>query len=262
MSDKTFEKSIKELVLDKIKKGEVKMRPKAHFILKTILALSVAVVLVLFVLYLTSFISFSFKAGGIGVLPGFGSRGLGSLFSAMPWPLILIAAVLIFVLEILVRRFAFSYRQPILYSVLAIVLVVSLGSFAVNKTYLHPALFQRAQENRLPLAGGLYRDFGLPKSQDMNRGIVSEITESGFYFKANGEALNVIVSAETRFPKGAGIKEGELVMVLGERKGDTIQAFGISKINDDFNFFRGDRSTSTEPRHMLMPFRRPAPLEK
>jgi hypothetical protein len=260
MNDQNIKKSIKEIVLDKIKKGEVKMRPKAHFVLKTILALSGAIILALFVLYLISFIAFALRAGGMGSLPGFGSRGLSSLLVSIPWLLILIAALLIVALEILVRRFAFSYRRPILYSVLTIIFLVFMGSFIINKTYLHPSLFQRAQEGRLPVAGEFYRDFGMPKSRDMHRGIVSGITDDGFYLKTpEGETLTVVIASETRFPMGVGIKEGDAVMVLGGRDNNTIQAFGISKINDEFNFFRQGRPTTTDPRQMLMPYRMPVP---
>lgn len=263
MNGEILKKSIKDLVLDKIKKGEVKMRPKAHFVLKTILVLSGAVILALFVLYLISFIAFALRAGGIGSLPGFGSRGLGSLLVSIPWLLILIAIFLIAALEILVRRFSFSYRRPIFYSVLTIVFLVFMGSFIINKTYLHPVLFQRAQEGRLPVAGEFYRDFGMPKSRDMHRGVVSEITDDGFYLKTpEGEILTVVIASETRFPMGVGIKEDDAVMVLGERNKDIIQAFGVSKINDDFNFFQQGRPTTTDPRHMLMPYRMPVPLEK
>jgi len=225
-------------VLEKIKSGKIKMRPKIYFILKAILVgLSVAVIAI-FILYLISFIVFTLRMSGIWFAPGFGFYGVKIFLFSLPWILISIAIILIIVLEILVKHFSFAYRRPILYSILGIITLVLLGSFALSQIKIHPYLFQKSQERHLPVAGKFYRDFGAGKFRNAHRGIVSEITDNGFFIETrHNETLNIIITPETRFPFGKDIKENDSVMILGERDNCTVRAFGVRKVDDNLNNF-------------------------
>ena len=225
-------------VLEKIKSGRIKMRPKAHFVLKTVLAALGFILIILFVLYLISFIVFTLRMSGIWFAPGFGFYGVKIFLFSLPWLLILIAIILIIVLEILVKYFSFAYRRPILYSVLGIITLALLGSFVISQTKIHPYLFQKAQERNLPVAGKFYRDFGAGKFRNAHRGVVSEITDNGFLVETrHNEILKIIITSETRFPFGKDIKESDSVMILGERDNGAVRAFGVRKINDILNDF-------------------------
>ena len=141
-------------------------------------------------------------------------------------------------MEILVKRFSFAYRRPILYSILGIIALALLGSFVIGQIKIHPYLFQRAQEKRLPMAGKFYRDFGAGKFHNAHRGITFEITKNGFKIETHGnETLNIIITPDTRFPFGKDIKENDSVMILGERDNCTVRAFGIRKVDDILNDF-------------------------
>jgi len=234
------QKSIEEVVLNKIKSGEVKMRPKIYFVLKTtLIALSVFVV-ILFVLYLVSFIVFTMRASGAWFLPGFGPLGARTFLFSLPWILILIAVILIVALEVFAKHFTFVYRRPIVYSMLIIIALVLLGGFIIERTSFHPDLFWRAREGHLPLMGRIYRDPNMMvEPQNVHHGVVSELTEEGFRLKkSNDEILNVVVSGETQFPFEKEIKEGDIVVVMGERNDDTVQAFGVRRINDELDIFQ------------------------
>jgi len=139
-------------IIDKIKKGEIKMKPKAHFVLRTLLIVLGTSVGFLFALYLTSFILFSMQA----------VCGLMPILISLPWLLIFLSVALIIVLEILTKQFSFVYRRPVLYIVLVIIISVLFGSFVVNKTKVHPFLFDRAEKHRLPIMGPMYRGYGKP----------------------------------------------------------------------------------------------------
>lgn len=234
--------SISDKILNKIRSGEVKMRPKIYFILRAVLIVLGVVAVALFALFLISFINFNLRASGSWFLPGFGFRGLGIFFSSLPWLLILIAVLLIIVLEVLVKQFSFAYRRPILYSILGIILLVFLGSFIIGKTQVHPGFFWRAQEGKLPVAGQFYRGYGISRLHGAHTGVVSELTDNGFRIETNdGQILTVVIAPKTRFPFGISVKENDTVMVLGERDNDTIQAFGIRKITDDLKVFPRNR---------------------
>lgn len=227
--------SLSKGVLDKIETGQVKMRPRIHFVLKSLLITLGLILTTLFALYLISFVVFVLRTSGVFYLPGFGFPGLKIFLISFPWLLIFIAIILIIVIEILVKHFSFAYRRPILYSLLGILILVFVGSFIVYRTQLHSGLFERAEEGRLPVAGPLYKGYGMPEFEDVHHGIVSEITDNGFMVEeSDGQILNIVVSPETRFPSGKNIKENDLVMILGEQDNGKLNALGIRKINNGF----------------------------
>jgi hypothetical protein len=236
MTNNNLEKpSIANKVIHQIKDDKIKMRPKIYFLLKT-LAIALGIFFAaLFILYLISFIIFALRASGVWYLPCFGLRGIGASFLLLPWLLIAISVILIVILEILVKHFAFAYRKPVLYSILFVVIFALFGSFMVDRAGLQSGLFKRAEQGNLPFAGEFYRDLGKAKNKDARRGIVSEITDNGFLIKTrNNDALEIIVTPETRFPFDEEIKENDTIIVFGKRDNGSVQAIGIRKVDDDF----------------------------
>lgn len=230
--------SLTEKVLEKIKSGQVKMRPKFHFVLKTLLVVGAIIVVAGFILFLVSFISFHLRASGVWYLPGFGPSGLGAYLKLLPWFLIFISLILIVILEILAKRFAFVWRRPVFYSLLAVIFIALIGGLLIDRTPLHPGLFWQARQGKLPLMAPAYREFGAPKFREVQRGIVEELTENGFILKkADDELLTVILSSATQFPFGKEIKDGDSVVVMGEREDSMVRALGVRKIDDEFRVF-------------------------
>jgi len=233
MNSDSQKSSISDKVLKQIEKDQVKMRPKIYFILKALLIMSGIFIIALFALYLVSFIVFALRASGAWYLSGFGFQGIRASIVLIPWLLIFVALLLIVTLEALVKRFSFSYRQPILYSVLGIIIFVFLGSFAICKTGLHPNLFQKAREGRLPVAEEFYRGYGMGKFHNVHRGVVSELRDNGFSIKTcRDEILLVIVTPETLFLFESNVEMHDMVIILGERDDHIIIALGVRKIND------------------------------
>ena len=205
------------------------MKPKAYFILKATLIVLAAAIISLFALFLISFVSFALRANGILVLPIFGFRGFGAFLTSVPWLLIILSAFLIFILEILFRHFSFTYRRPILYSVMGVIILVLLGSFIIDRTSFHPNLFDRAQHGRLPIFGPVYRGFGgLQRPANAHFGTVTEILEQSFIIKNRNEEAIKVFFQEDLTPD---IKIDDTVMVFGEKEGDTVIAEGIIKVN-------------------------------
>ncbi len=224
--------SLIKRVLEQVRNGRVKMRPKSYFILRTILVVLIVCLVALFVLYLVSFIVFNLRTSGVWFLPKFGFGAMGVFFRSLPWLLIVIALVLIIVLEVFVKRFPFAYRRPILYSVLGIILLAFLGSFLIAKTPFHPELFWRAREGRLPMMGGFYGGLGLPKLADVHQGIVIGITDEGFSIETpRGELLTVVATSTD-------IQENDRVVVLGKRDDNRVEAFDVRKVDDEFDIFQ------------------------
>ncbi len=225
-------KPIKERVLEAIKSGNTHMRPKWHFILYGALFVIGGIILLLVILYLASFIVFTVRHTGVVFAPRFGSRGLFVFLRSLPWLLILLSLFFIVILEVLVRRYSFAYRKPLLYSIFAIVLIVVVGG--VSAESLHRPIFRAAGEDRLPFGGRFYQHFGMPHFHDIHRGTVGKLTDNGFTLKEEEyEATStVFINDRTRMPPGIDIKEGDTVVVFGDSDNGEIQSYGIQEIEE------------------------------
>ena len=228
--------NIKQQVLDAIKSGAVKQRPHWYFVLRGILVgTGIAIVLCL-AFYLASFILFMLRQSGVWFAPSFGLRGWFAFFRSLPWLLIGFSIIFIAALEIMVRRYAFAYREPLSYSILGIVGVVFLGSVIVFETSLHRSLFVQAERRDLPPPiASFYRDYLEQRFDDVHPGLVVATTSAGFILQElyDNATASVVVASDTSLPSRIGIAPSDTVVVFGSEASNVIQAVGIRKVGSD-----------------------------
>ncbi|HEX5429524.1 MAG TPA: hypothetical protein VFX17_00405 [Patescibacteria group bacterium] len=226
--------SIKDKILKSIEAGKVQMRPRWHFVLRTILLVIGIVLAVLALLYLISFVIFALHQTGAWFVPRFGLGGLMEFLTSFPWLILLLALVFTVILEILVRKYSFGYQKPLLYTTLAIVVLVAAGGFAVSQTPFHRGLFDSARLHELPVAGGFYRLYGTPSSDNVAIGSIVRINNPGYTIQDRRDIMfEILVDDNTNFPDGNDFGIGDSIVVFGHR-GDSnqIQALGIGKITE------------------------------
>ena len=241
-------KSIQDNVLAAINAGQVHMRPRWHFVAKAVLLVTGIVLAVLVLVYIVSLIIFILHQTGVWFTPGFGLRGVREFLVGLPWFLVGLIIVFIVILQILVKHFSFSYGRPLLYSAVAIVLLVGAGGFAIALTPIHQNLFNHARDNELPFAGGLYRQYGLPREPrgGVVPGEIIEIIEHGYNINTpRSELLQVLVTPQTHLSKDSNLEIGDRIVVVGDRQGTIITAFGIQEVDRDAMQFAPPRP----PRH-------------
>ncbi|MBI2056546.1 MAG: hypothetical protein HYT37_04205 [Candidatus Sungbacteria bacterium] len=223
--------SIQEVVLGKIKAGSTHMRPRWFFLLYGFFGTAGFLALLLVMLYFTSFIIFLLRKTGVWFLPSFGAWGLKIFLLSLPWVLIISSIVFLFLLEAALRRYSFAYRKPILYSLGGIVVIIIAADIAVSMAGIHETLLLHARDGRLPVAGRLYRSYGMQESERVYLGVVKQMIEEGMLVETvRGETLIAVVLPETRFPFGIDFERGDMVLVIGEKSGNAIMAQGIRKI--------------------------------
>ncbi len=214
-----------------IESGRVCMRPRWHFILRAGLSAVGAVLVFLTLLYLTSFILFALRESGVLFVPAFGRFGWWVFLLSLPWVLIIFILFFILLLEIMVRRYAFAYRRPLLYSAIGIMVLVASGGFVVAATPLHHRMVRLAERRDLPLAGPMYHHYRDPRLRNVHPGEVTAIQDRGFAMQnRRSEVIMVTITSTTRLPTGAVFYPGDMVVVFGERANGVIQAFGVRKI--------------------------------
>lgn len=220
---------LKDAVLKAIESGQVKMRPKWQFVLRTVVLVLGIVLVALTTLFLASFIVFALRQTGVLFVPGFGREGFGAFFGSLPWVLLAVAVVFMILLEVLIRKYSFAYGRPLTYSAVGVVVIVLAGGVAIGYTSFHQNLFDRAERGNLPIGGPMYEHFMQPQD-NVTVGVITGLTNPGYKIRdRRGKIFTVKVTSQTKLPPGNDFTIGDNVVVLGSRHGDSIDAIGIEK---------------------------------
>jgi hypothetical protein len=224
-------KTVQEEVVDAIERGRVCMRPRWQFILRGVLAALGGVLIALALLYVISLILFMAKQSGLAVAPLIGWKGMLTFMRALPWLLITLSLAFIVLLEVLVRRYSFAYRRPLLVSALGIITLVFVGGFLVAQTSFHRRVFRGARDHKLLFIERVYRAGGMPPP-GVYRGFIDATTTQGFYLRAvDGGRMPIGITSETRLPRDWSPKLDTPVIIFGLPASDTVQAVGVKVIS-------------------------------
>lgn len=236
MKEENIQNNIENDVLKRIELGELKMKPKSYFVVKSVILIGLTFLTFVMATVLVSFIIFSLKSRGDIFLLGFGTKGLYRFILVFPWYLLIANAFLVFFLDYLLRRFRYGYNSPILYLFLATLVFVTLFSFVVNFTSFHERLSKFAEKNRIPFARDMYIDARKSHSEkSLYRGVVTFIGDNYFILRSGSE--NVSQKDEIRVVAPPGLDPrnfvhiGEEVYVAGYMAtGTNVASFGVHKI--------------------------------
>ncbi len=240
-------RNTREIIIEKIKAGEVVMRPRWHFACQTIFWTLGLIVVSLVALYLTSFLMFVLHSSGMRFMPLFGYRGIAFAVISSPWVLISATFLFVAVLYVLVRKFSFSYRKPVVYSLLATVFGVLLVSTMIHFLEIHSRMYTFSERHSIPGISKMYQSLPLPP-EGVYAGRVSRIvSESTFIVQNKSEEVTVFVDAMTKMPKSE-IREGLFVVIFGNKNKEQaeIQAFGVRIVSDQSMRHMVDRFTERE----------------
>ncbi len=228
--------SITEKVVSKIEKGELKMKPRAYFIAKMISVIGLLVLAFLLVLYFGSLIIFILRVNDILLFHGMGFQVIRSILLSFPWYLVFLIFILITLIGILGKGFRFIYRKPLILTLFSILILVIASSFLIERSSLHYSFFRMAEEERLPLAGRMYRDLGNIDIDNTYFGIILRKENDLWAIKLDrGETVNLKITEKTRGRRiFSEIEEGSKVIVIGEMEEGMIDVVSIKKIERRF----------------------------
>jgi len=226
--DKKFVSQFKDEIIKKINSQEIQMKPKFHFILTTILYIGGLIFGALCLVYLISFLIYFFNIQSLEQTRNFGLYGLKIFLYSLPWFIMLLAGILFVILQILVRHFSFGYKKSILYTVGAIVILITSTSIAIAKTSFHDNLQNTALKRQVPIMQQFYKRY--EQVENMHRGIARDIQREQFIldeitFEHKSNIIKIL--ERTRVKPGLKIQEGDIVIVIGEAKNSEILAEGI-----------------------------------
>lgn len=225
---------LKEKILNAIKSGRITMQPRWHFVLKAVLAVAGAFLVLLALLYLSSLVIFSLHRTGAWFAPQFGSRGWFALFRSLPIFILILLLLVVGVLEVLVRRYAFAHRKPLLASALLIVAVAFLGGLALAPWHRGVEMREKFDRPSSPL-GRVYRSVGIPHPPDIRRGIVCAIDGNRLLLEDwNGATTTIIMPPSSSHMVSEFPSVGDEMVVLGDLRENVLRAFGIRLLRDEW----------------------------
>jgi hypothetical protein len=231
MTEQEKQSQIHAEVTQRILDDAVKMRPKWQYTAKTVLTVTGLIFFVLAFFYIVSFAFFVMQQTGVLFAPGFGIYGLHAFLIAFPWILAALAVFFLILAHILIRRYAFAYRRPFIYSVAGLAVIAMIAGVVATITPLHHGIATRASIHRVPGASTLYREFLSEQLRYVHRGTVERIARPEIYMlDVRGDVLQVRVTTKTRQRDPDALMIGDSIMVLGEREENAIEAVGIRRL--------------------------------
>lgn len=220
--------NLKEKLLEKIKSGEVQMVPRSRFLVEGVLWGAATVVAALIAVYLLSFILFALHENGIMFAPLFGRPGLILFIVSSPWILISVLGVFMLALYVLVSHYSFSYKKPLIYSIVGVVLIVIAVSSIIQQTRFHERTGNFAERHGVPGLAPLYRDVEKRSPKDVTKGTITQVAEGTFTVATKrGSEYAVLMNERTRMPVDTELAVGDSVIVFGPASKGIIEAFGV-----------------------------------
>jgi glucan phosphoethanolaminetransferase (alkaline phosphatase superfamily) len=211
------------------------MHSRAYFVLRTVLFVILAAIVLIFAFFLLSFVFFSLDESGIRYLLEFDQQGLVTFISLFPWTSLLVFVGLIITLELIIRRFEFAYRFPLI-RIFAWILIVGIaGSAVVGFTPFHSSLLSAADNDQLPILGPIYEQIhDSRQAEGIYRGRITYITETEFTLEHDDDDRDKDEGTWTIIPPKdyhlTQLSAGDRVYVAGTLKDDLVYAYGIHRL--------------------------------
>jgi hypothetical protein len=219
-------------VLSKIKSDEVRMKPKAYFTLKAVGLVVVATLTLIVSALVLSYLIFSIRVSGHFFLLGFGKEGWYAFLTLFPWTALILDLILLIALDRLLQQFRFGYRIPLIYLGIGTLAFTFSFGILINDTPLHGMLMERAEQERLPVIGGFYRELReSPPSEGIFVGTVEEVQGNSLILEIGPMKWDVFPESSPHTVQiMQTLKTGDELFVAGTTTGDVIHAYGVEKM--------------------------------
>ncbi len=150
---------IKNNILEKIKKDEVKMTPKQFFILKWFTLFVISLFFLAFGFYILAYVIFLFVDNGLIYIPLFTESGIVDFIIEIPWTLVLLGILSIFLFSITSKTFYKIYRKPFLTFFFSIFMVIVLLHLILVTSGGMQYLKEEAYREKIQLVPGKFLEF-------------------------------------------------------------------------------------------------------
>lgn len=222
-------------IIGTIKNGKAKMHSRAYFVAQAALVVLGAIMLFCLILFIATFIIFALQQNGGFFAANFGPAGWEVFFVSLPWTIFLLSLVLLLILWILLRRYPVVYHQPFLYTLLLLIVVISIVAIFLFPSSIHGGIFRYASRNQMPVISNVYKfETAPPGGAGIYRGLVVARATSSFILEnAAGQTSTILVKPGDASSELGAADPGDYVIIFGHGVATaTIQASGVETIVD------------------------------
>lgn len=205
------------------------MIPKWRLALYSSGAICALLFLFLVAVFTLSFIFFILSRYGFMYLPLFGFMTILHTLKAVPLLLLLCTIVLLIVIELISRKYSFSFRRPLAITLLLITSCAVVLSFLVSLTSVHEYVRDYAEEHDLTVVKRAYKrplPFDGSKEMTVLRGNVIT-SSSSFIVIELFDGMQVLAYASTSLGGSTLPKEDVDVLLFGSFIGEDFEIVGI-----------------------------------
>ena len=129
---------IKNSVMDKIHRKEIKLKPKIYFIIGSIITFIGLVASLMTSVFLVGLIKFSLRSHG-----PMGQYRLDSLLSNFPWWTTILAIIFLFIGIWIMSKYDFSHKVKILHLIAGLILAVVIAGYFIDLIGINDTLSRR-----------------------------------------------------------------------------------------------------------------------
>ncbi len=178
-----------------------------------------------FLIFTLGFILYWINSNNDLLLGGYGGAGLSSFLQSFPYLFVAVFIILLIFLTLLFRTFDFSYKKPLVFILLSVVVgIVLLGWFSIK---------QPAGQRLYQQEGRILR-MGMMNNGNAVTGTVVEIDKGKISVENEDNKIAVIeTNSTTHFPFGP-VKVGDQIRAIGTWENNVFTALGI-RVFDETN---------------------------
>ena len=224
---------LEKAVMQKIKSGQVKMRPRMHFVVGPLFMGAGLAGVITLAVFFVNIASFKLRTlGSFGYL-WFGQYGIRPFLATFPWAAFVVAICGLVIGISLLRRYDISYKKSFVGLILGLIAVVLTVGWLMDLTGINER-FERFGHMR-----GLYQEEFAGNDWIMGEVIAAEKDQLQIE-TPNGNQATIQWNDKTLLPFGSDFKVGDKIRAVGKWSSNTtFKAIGIGR--GGMHWQRGER---------------------
>jgi hypothetical protein len=226
------EDQLKQSILNKIKKDEVKMTPKQFFFMKWLTLLITSIFFLGIAIYIFAYVTFLFVDNGMMAIPLSTESGLINFIIEVPWSLVVLGLVAIFFFSVTSKTFYRIYKKPLITFFFSILIIIMLSHIIFVETGAMNYIKLQAYREHISLVPGKLLQFRDSQTGTIFSGYVISASSTALIMRDKRDNIFEVVydnpNSSFDFNK---ISTGTEINVYGARENDFVRAESIEIIN-------------------------------
>lgn len=167
-----MENNIQKTILEKIQKGELQMTSRKYFVLKWLTLALTSLFFLMLGVYIFAYVTFLFFDNGLMVIPLEAEDGVLKFIIEIPWTLVFLGLISVFLFSITSKTFYKIYRKPFLTFFFSILMIIMISHIILLETGTMKQLKEQAYTAGIKLAPSKLLQFRDSQTQNLYVGYV------------------------------------------------------------------------------------------